>query len=160
MIVAWTGHRPDLFEDANTARAAVFDAARDLLHHQPVERFLVGGQRGVDTWAAEAGIDFGVPFTVLLPCEVPEFTLDWTDLDRDRLLECLEHADQVRVAGGYSERNRALAAEADVLIAVWTGRAGGGTAETVAFAHQLGTVIRDVRLPAAPLRGPVAGRGI
>jgi len=160
MIVAWTGHRPDLFADASTARATVVDTARDLLHQEPLERFLVGGQRGVDTWAAEAAVDFGVPFTVVLPFDVPDFTLDWTDTDRDRLLDSLARADQVRVAGGYSERNRVLAAEADLLVAVWTGRAGGGTAETLAFAQQFATPIRDVRLTASPSTGRQAGRGI
>ncbi|HEY3064047.1 MAG TPA: SLOG family protein [Chloroflexota bacterium] len=160
MIVAWTGHRPDLFEDVGIAHTAVMDAARDLLLHEPLERFLVGGQRGVDTWAAEAAIELGLQFTLILPFDVADFTVDWTATDRTRLLESVQRADQVRIAGGYRERNRALATEGDLLIAVWTGRLGGGTAETVGFARDFGTPVREVRLRAAPSTGPAAGRGI
>ena len=65
---------------------------------------------------------------------------------------------RVGQAGGYSARNHVLAAEADLLVAVWTGRGGGGTAETLAFAHALGTPVHEVRLAAAP--GAATGRGI
>jgi hypothetical protein len=66
----------------------------------------------------------------------------------------------VHIASSYSARNRWLAASADLLIAVWTGRAGGGTAETMAFARELGTPIREIRVAAALSAGPVTGRGI
>src|SRR6266851_7025904 len=84
-IVAWTGHRPDIFRDPAAARAALDATAQDLVTRAKVERFLVGGQRGVDTWAAQAAIALGVPFTVILPLEVGEFTRDWSSADRDTL---------------------------------------------------------------------------
>jgi hypothetical protein len=160
MIVAWTGHRPDLFRECGRVQATVSDTLRALVHAGDIEQFLVGGQRGVDTWAAQAAIEAGAPFTLGLPCDVPEFTADWPPADRQLLEQHAALASAVHIADGYTARNRWLAASANLLIAVWTGRAGGGTAETVAFARELGTPIRDIRVAGAATAGPVTGRGI
>jgi predicted Rossmann fold nucleotide-binding protein DprA/Smf involved in DNA uptake len=165
MIVAWTGHRPDLFNDAAVAQAAVDALARDLVEHQAVARFVVGGQRGVDTWAARAAIALGVPLTLILPLEAAEFARDWP-ADARKLLELtLTCASEIRIVGGerqraFSERNRLLATEADLLVAVWTGLTGGGTAETIALACANGTPLREVLLMPAPRAGSAQGRGI
>jgi hypothetical protein len=164
-IVAWTGHRPDLFLDPAAARAAVETTAQDLVTHEQAERFLVGGQRGVDTWAAQAALALGVPFTVVLPLELAEFTRDWSADDRQLLEEILTKADEVRVVGGepaaaYTERNRQLACQADLLVAVWTTLGGGGTAETIALARAVGTAVREIVLPIAQIAHSPHGRGI
>jgi hypothetical protein len=161
-VIAWTGHRPDLFLDPEAARAAVEATANKV----KAERFLVGGQRGVDTWAALAAHRLGVPFTLVLPLEVDAFAADWTKHDRRCLEATLGWAAEVRVVGGetqaaaYTERNRLLATSADLLVAVWTGRGGGGTAETIAFARAASVPIHDVRLPASPLGEHATGRGV
>ena len=155
-IVGWTGHRPDVFADSSAARAAVFQAARTLV----AERFVVGGQRAVDTWAAEAANELKVPFTLLLPLPLTDFTADWLPADRDVLLEHLKLASDVQILGGYTERNRMVASSCELLVAVWTGRRGGGTAETIEFAAQLGTSIREIRLAPSSATGSVAGHGI
>jgi hypothetical protein len=165
VIVSWTGHRPDLFGDPDAASAVVAETARDLCAGGRVERFLVGGQRGVDAWAARAALDLGVPFMLILPVEVHEFAADWLLEDRRTLEALVEAAGQVRVVGGdpraaYRERNRLLASSGDLLVAVWTGQAGGGTAETIAFARQLGTHVREIRLAASAVATSAAGRGI
>jgi hypothetical protein len=165
MRVAWTGHRPDVFRDPVTAEAIVERTARELLHGQAVGRFLVGGQRGVDTWAAESAHRLGVPFSVLLPLAVPAFTQDWQPHDRARLERTLGWAADVRVVGGdaadaFTERNRLLATSADLLVAVWTQRAGGGTAETVAFARAGGTPLREIVLEPSADAWSAGGRGI
>jgi predicted Rossmann fold nucleotide-binding protein DprA/Smf involved in DNA uptake len=165
VIVAWTGHRPELFLDVDAARAAVDETAAEIARSGRVRRFLVGGQRGVDTWAAQAALEHGVPLTLILPLPIGEFTADWPADDREQLERHTEQAEQVRVVGGrpaaaYTERNRLLAASADLLVAVWTGRRGGGTAETVAFARQLGTRVREVRLPASAASASATGHGI
>lgn len=165
MIVAWTGHRPDLFEDVYLACAAVNDQARNVVRTGRVQRFLVGGQRGVDTWAAQAAIELEVPFTLILPLPIEEFTADWPREDRQLLRQHADQADRLKVVGGmpelaFRERNRLLAASADLLVAVWTGRGGGGTAETVAFAQRLGTRVHEVRLNASATSASASGRGI
>src|SRR5580765_4035558 len=103
MRLAWTGHRPTLFADPEAARRAVDGAARDVLRQGPLERFLVGGQRGVDTWAAQSAIALAVPFSLFLPLSVEDFSVDWTDSDRAVLRAHVRAASEVVVAGSYRE---------------------------------------------------------
>jgi hypothetical protein len=159
MIVAWTGHRPDLFLDPAGARAAIDALAGELAEH-PVTSFLVGGQRGVDTWAAEAAVALGVPFEIVLPFEAESFTQDWEPADRTLLQHALRRATAVRVAGGYTARNQLVAETADLLVVVWTRTAGGGTAETLSFARAAGTPIREIVLSPSPEARAAEGRGI
>ena len=159
MIVAWSGHRPDLFADPSAARAAIDTLARELAQ-PPGTSFLVGGQRGVDTWAAEVAIDLGVPFTLVLPFEAEAFAQGWAPPDRTRLQYLLAVARAVRIAGGYSARNQLLAQTADLLVVVWTRTRGGGTAETLDFATAVGTPIREIVLASAPEAANAEGRGI
>jgi hypothetical protein len=159
MIVAWTGHRPDLFLDQIAARAAVEGAAREVVD-EGAARFLVGGQRGVDTWAALAAIDLDVPFVVILPLPLAEFTSDWLPNDRAVLDHTLAHATEMRIGGGYTRRNQQLATGADLLIAIWTRVLGGGTAETVALARAAATPIREIILEPSPTATAARGRGI
>jgi hypothetical protein len=164
-IVAWTGHRPDLFRDPAAARAAVEATAHDLVTREDVARFLVGGQRGVDTWAAQAATALGVPFMLVLPLDVNEFTHDWASADRQLLDGLLAEANEVRVVGGepaaaYTERNRRLATQADLLVAVWTQLGGGGTAETITLARAAGTPVREIVLQMAQIAHSPHSRGI
>ncbi len=165
MIVAWTGHRPDLFDEPFAAEAAVNAVAHDLARTHPELHFVVGGQRGVDTWAARAAIALWTPLTLILPCEPAEFARDWADEDRNALETILARAADVRVVGGhpqqaFTERNRLLVADANLLVAVWTGVTGGGTAETIAFACANGTPLREVLLTPAPGADLARGRGV
>src|SRR5215467_2850456 len=86
--VAFTGHRPELFADPSAAQHAVDTAARELSSGH----FLVGGQRGVDTWAAGAAITLGVPFTLILPLPVESFVENWSTDDRRALDRTLAKA--------------------------------------------------------------------
>jgi hypothetical protein len=158
-LVAWTGHRPDIFLDAAAARAIVEAEAR-AQRDAGAGGFLVGGQRGVDTWAAQAAISLGVPFSVVLPADPEEFARDWAETDRGALVDTLTQAVAVRVVGSYSLRNRQLAAESQLLVAVWTGTGGGGTAETIDLARQVGTPLREILLEPSSSAGSVGGRGI
>jgi hypothetical protein len=158
-IVAWTGHRPDIFRNAELARQTVELAAREEIA-AGVEQFLLGGQRGVDTWAALTAIAQAVTFRVILPLPPDEFTHDWERADRDLLLRIIPHAFELQVAGSYAERNLRLALGADLLVAVWTGIAGGGTAETIEQARLGGTPIREILLEPSATASEAVGRGI
>lgn len=162
MIVGWTGHRPELFSDPDTARARVDQAARELADRESADglRFVVGGQRGVDTWAALAAITLGVPFVLILPFVPATFAADWTEEDRLILDQTIACAAEMRIAGTYTERNRQIATGVDLLVAIWAGIRGGGTAETIALAQAAGTPIREILLDPAPSAGAAQGRGI
>ena len=166
-IVGWTGHRPDIFRDPDAARDVVQSTAQNLVSEERFEHFLVGGQRGVDTWAAQTAIALGVSFTLILPVEPALFTSDWSAADHATLVSVLARASDVRVVGqgddlaaAYTERNRQLATQADLLVAVWTQLACGGTAETIALARASGTSVRELVLPIAQIAHSVRGRGI
>ena len=160
MIAGWTGHRPDLFRDPLAARASVDAVAAELVTREGAERFLVGGQRGVDTWAALAAIGLGIPYTLILPLHPPAFAEGWSPADRELLEQAIARAADMRVASGYTERNRQLVSGADLLIAVWTGLGGGGTAETMALARAAGTPLREIVLEPVPTDDRLQGRGI
>ena len=160
MRVGWTGQRPDLFADPAAAQARVASLAHEL-GQRGAERFVVGGQRGVDTWAGLAGIELAVPISLLLPLHLNEFTAEgWSASDRALLQRLVDAADDVQVADGYTDRNRRVATGVDLLVAVWTGLGRGGTAETLDFARAAGTTIRDVRLDASTTAASAYGRGI
>ena len=159
MIVAWTGHRPELFRDPFAARDAVQATAREMTVRSGT-RFLVGGQRGVDTWAALHAIDTGIAYRLVLPFDVPIFTEDWSEADRSVLIRTMAQAEAVQIAGGYAERNQVLAEESDLLVVVWTRTSGGGTAETLNLARRAGTPIREVILAPSPAAYSARGRGI
>lgn len=130
--------------------------------------FLVGGQRGVDLWAAAAAVRLGVPFHLYLPLPIAAFAADWGAADRAALESFWEQATERRVLDptgqfgpeAHTLRNQAIAEAADLVIAVWTGRTGGGTHETVLFARALAKPIREVLLPAADVRSEPGSRGL
>jgi hypothetical protein len=159
MLVAWTGHRPELFRDPLVARDAVISTARELARRSEA-RFLLGGQRGVDTWAALHALRARIPYTLVLPFDVGIFTQDWSEADRSALLHSMAHAEAVQIAGGYTQRNHVLAEGADLLVAIWTRTTGGGTAETLDLARRAGTPIREVILAPSPTARSARGRGI
>jgi hypothetical protein len=64
------------------------------------------------------------------------------------------------MAAGFTDRNQQVVAAADLLVAVWTGALGGGTAETIGFAQALGRPVREILLEPAPDAGSAGGRGI
>lgn len=167
--VGWTGHRPHYFRAPAKATAAVQRAAAELRREAagPLV-FVTGGQRGVDLWAAEAATRLGVPYHVYLPLPLAQFAADWDAADRTALERVWAAAAERRVLdesgdfgpGAYTLRNQAIAEECDLLVAVWTGRTGGGTHETIRFARALGKPIREVLLPAADVPSDPASRGL
>jgi hypothetical protein len=165
MHIAWTGHRPELFADPAEAERVVGSTARELIGEQPPEGFIVGGQRGVDTWAALAAHELQIPFVLVLPLEVGPFTRDWSVQDRRVLEQTLGWAAAVEIVSGdqrhaYSKRNQRIATTGDLLVAVWTRISGGGTAETIAFAREAGTRIREIILAPSREASRLRGRGI
>ncbi|HEY8476385.1 MAG TPA: hypothetical protein VIN09_05920 [Chloroflexota bacterium] len=158
--VGWTGHRPHFFADPEAARRAVFRLARDLVEEDDALVFLCGGQRGVDTWAALAAVDLGVPFVLYLPLPPGRFTEGWDPEDvavLERLRRAASREEIVDPTGrlgeeAYRSRNEAIARHCDLLVAVWAGFNAGGTYDTICRARAHGRPIRSIQL--APSGAP------
>ena len=164
MNVAWTGHRPEYFAAPEAVARAVADVAAALrAEHGAALAFHCGGQRGVDTWAAAAAQRLGLPLHLYLPLSVARFSADWLPTDVAALERSWAYAaervvvdpDGTLGAAAYSGRNRLLAERCEVLVAIWTGRGGGGTAETIELARALGRPIQEHRFaPSARIPQP------
>ncbi len=163
MLIAWSGHRPDVFRDPGSAERSV----KRLVSAKAASgiEFISGGQRGVDQWAAQAAIDAGVPFRLVLPVTSARFTRDWSPSDRamlDELLaqaasaETIDPADELGPLA-YDLRNELILRRADALVVVWTGVRQGGTFETICAARAKGIPIEEVLLDEAASR-PLTGR--
>src|SRR5690349_2548185 len=96
MLVGWTGHRSDVFQSPDEARQRLERLAEHVLARWTNVTFLCGGQRGVDTWAAETATTRGVPFRIVLPVPPGPFTEGWNDRDREALAASMACAADVR----------------------------------------------------------------
>lgn len=164
--VAWTGHRPDLFANPAAAQAAVDATAAHLARTHAELVFIVGGQRGVDTWAAMAGHRLAIPIRLVLPLPPAQFAdSTWTSDDRDTLEYLQAISSQLTIVGAdvadpYSARNRLVAELADTVYAIWTGTAEGGTAQTIAFARGRGIPVSEITFDPSERAQHAGGRGI
>jgi uncharacterized phage-like protein YoqJ len=165
VLIAWTGHRPDIFADPGDADQLVTRAAREIIDQGATE-FVVGGQRGVDLWAGEAALAVGLPIQVILPTPPAHFSRTWDRKDARRLESLLDQASEVTLvdpeitlgALAYDRRNELLVSPAQLLIAVWTGLRAGGTFYTICAATASGVPSREYRLN--PAADPSPGRGL
>jgi len=165
MLIAWTGHRPDVFADPDAARQLVTQVAREVID-AGASQFVVGGQRGVDLWAGEAGLAAGLPIKVILPTPPASFTATWDAADKRRLERLLDRAAETTIVDpyvsrgllAYDRRNELLVVDAQLLVAVWTGLRNGGTFHTICAAIAKGVPVRELRLQSAP--NPSLGRGL
>jgi uncharacterized phage-like protein YoqJ len=152
MLIAWSGHRPDIFWDSRIAERLVAKLAAERAGSET--EFICGGQRGVDHWAARAARDLGLPFYLVLPTPPERFTEEWVDMDRRVLDELIARAAGVEVVDAsadlgqlaYDLRNEAIIRCADALMVVWTGMRRGGTFQTLCAARMRGIPVEEVLL--------------
>lgn len=153
MTVAVTGHRKLARAVEPVIHAALQHAARRLAARYPGVTVISGMALGVDQLAALAVLGArDADFPCRLLCAVPFPGQDrlWGEFDRRVYQSILERADEVRVLHPDEPRtpeearrlllarNAWMVEQADLLLAVWDGRPGGGTAWTVRKALKLG----------------------
>ena len=152
MLIAWSGHRPDVFSNPRAAREAVYRVAGAKA--APDAKFICGGQRGVDQWAAQAAAKQGLSFHLVLPSDPSAFTRDWLPAERSALVELLDVAASVEMVDpegslgplAYDLRNEVILRRAGLLTVVWTGIRRGGTFHTICAARMRGLRVEQVRL--------------
>lgn len=139
-VIAFTGHRPNKL--GGYAKNPISEwvkgqIVKKLLELKP-SKVISGMALGVDTWAAEAAIQLGIPFEAAIPFEGQESK--WTPESIAYFNYLKSKASEVIIVceGDYHPRkmqlrNQYMVNNCDLLIAVWDG-SSGGTANCVNYA--------------------------
>jgi hypothetical protein len=162
--VGVTGHRA--FDDAQGAAQHLREGLRRLLElagdggdggRARIE-VITSLAEGADRLVAREALTLpGTTLSVVLPFPVDDYARDFeTEESRAEYAQFLDRAQTVEVMpptptreAGYELQGRWVADHSDVLVAVWDGRASrrqGGTAQTVAYAAERGTLLLWVKV--------------
>ncbi len=147
---AFTGHRMLAEADIEPLRL-LLQRGIAYVYQNGVRRFYAGGALGFDMLAEEEVLSFrkthpDVTLHLLLPHKGQEAR--WRYAEKMRYRSLLSRADSVRFLsdayydGVMRERNAALVAEADCVIAYLV--TGGGTAQTVSMAKKRGLPVYNL----------------
>lgn len=144
-VMAITGHRPEKLGTGDTLlmlKRGISLRMRDEFVRLAPRHIITGMARGVDQWAALVALELGIPFIAAVPFIGQE--AKWKRPERDAYHVLLKKASRVYIVsqGDYSDekmhrRNRFMVNGCDVLLAVWNGRAGGGTSNCVNYANKV-----------------------
>lgn len=143
MIVAATGHRPKTlgwdYTLSGGPQARMREALKRELQTLGATRAISGMAQGVDQLFLLAAHDLGIPITAALPCYGQEKM--WPHMGQVTYRDLLKLAEEVVYVhrGDYKpfvmqHRNRWMVGHADLILAVWNGKPGGGTAHCVRIA--------------------------
>lgn len=150
---SFTGHRPHKFpwkyDEANSrcvALKAKLTEQITKLAENGVTDFYSGGADGVDCWASLIVLELrqknpALKLHLILPHEGQADR--WSEPAQERYRTILKQADSVEYVsrryydGCMLDRNHRLVEAAGLLLAVYNGERGGGTAATVRYARKL-----------------------
>lgn len=158
-IYAFTGHRPqDLPWDFGYASFA-YDLTLYLDERQQDETnstFITGGALGIDTRAAEYALRREIPLTLILPFTFDIMTSKWMGYHKETLSRHMDYAREVIVMNikgydvrEYQRRNEEMVNRADHVLAYWSGKRYGGTANCIRYAQSIQKPITNL-LPGGP----------
>ena len=140
----FTGHRP---EKLNVPAEIVIRKMKDAIEDAFSDGFIfyiTGMAKGVDIWAAEAVLELKKEYPhIKLICAVPfeGFEIGWEIEWQERYYRILREADEVYYIsdscsrGVYQKRNEWMIDHASMVIAGYTG-AAGGTRNTLEYAKK------------------------
>jgi len=148
--VAWTGHR-DL-ADPLMAGLLIEAECERLTREHPRPICITGGALGTDTLVAEYCLAAGLQYTIYLPFPPSVHTQHWSEPNRRHLQTLMEGAVYVGWLGAeydvalYLRRDEWMVRDADLVIALWSGRRSGGTYHTLSYARRCGVPVRTLRV--------------
>jgi uncharacterized phage-like protein YoqJ len=128
---------------------ALHERLSRLIEGENVRRFISGMAMGIDMICAELVLELKASYPdITLTAAIPnkEQDLLWPQKQRERYARILEQCDSVHaVSEVYTDdcmelRNRWIANECDILLAVWDGKRGGA-GSTLSYAMELGKQI-------------------
>jgi uncharacterized phage-like protein YoqJ len=151
VIVAFTGHRPSKlgqWDPLHPVVAQVRKALRDALIADWPTHAISGMAQGVDTWAAEACVELGIPFVAALPCD--GWSTNWPLPSQERYQALLGKAKEIVVVspGPYKpwkmqRRNEWMVDGCTRLLSVWDGSTGG-TFNCLAYAAEVKRTVKQL----------------
>ena len=160
LTCCFTGHRPQKLgfaensEQGIALKNKISSEILGLVSERGVRHFITGMAQGVDTYAAETVLKLRDAFPdITLECAVPCRTqsLHWSGENRRRYEDIVSRADKVSILqntydrGCMERRNRYMADNSDIVLAVWNGSTGG-TANTVKYAEKHGKETIIIRI--------------
>lgn len=150
--LAFTGHRPQNLQSDQIPwiREQLKKVVRKALDREFI-RFISGGARGVDTWAAEAVLELRSYHDIWLCLAIPydSQAAQWSKQDQERYSWLKSQADEIVVLHpnptSFNQskqylhaRNHWMCQQADAIVSVWNGAPSGGTAACTRYAQSLG----------------------
>ena len=162
--VGVTGHRA--FDDAQGATQRIREGLRRLLEvagnggdgTQARIEVITSLAEGADRLVASEALTLpGTTLSVVLPFPIDDYAREFeTQESKAEYAQFLDRSQTVEVMpptptreAGYELQGRWVADHSDVLVAVWDGRASrrqGGTAQTVTYAAERGTLLMWVKV--------------
>lgn len=146
LVIGFTGHR----RVENEARAALVLGDVIAVLNRDLGSDMIGRSSvasGGDTLFAEACVAANLKWVGLLPFPESEFKKDFNDADWKRARKLLDQAERIEVLSDTAERPQgylhcglATVDGADLMVALWNGKASrglGGTADIVEHARRL-----------------------
>lgn len=142
-FIAFTGHRPsDLPPGFGYAGFAhILDRWLEANPAADHYEFICGGALGIDSYAAQYAIDHGIDLHLALPFPADVMSKFWKPWDAKRLHDHIDAAMTVTCAAQtfefahYQTRNMMMVDGCDILLAFWSGKQQGGTANCIRYAR-------------------------
>lgn len=154
IVAAGTGHRPqDIPGFSALGFPALVETAKAAIQQSGATAVVAGGAIGWDQALAQAALELHLPLVLALP--FPGQENRWRPDDQARYAAQLTQAsaavyfhdvapttqDELLIA--MNGRNAVMVDAADVVLAFWSGKARGGTANAVAYAKRIGRPIQN-----------------
>jgi len=157
MIITVTGHRPNKlggYKIPNPIYNSVIESLTCSFSFFKPEQVITGMALGVDQWAAEICIEFGIPFIAAMP--FPDQEAVWPAQSQAKFQYLLSRASHVITVseGGFSPkkmhvRNAWMIDRCHLVLAVWDG-SSGGTASAVSYAKRINRPIHFAHFLSIP----------
>lgn len=141
-VVSITGHRPEDIPDEQWTK----DAIKEALGTLSPKLVIQGMAAGVDLWSGVISWHLGIPYKCVKPWRghkpriADEYMYNWC---LKNTVEVSEASPSVDYPGVwiYHDRNKLMVDEADIVLAVWSGKTKGGTYACIKYAKSEGKPI-------------------
>ncbi len=154
LTVSITGHRPEDIPDEQWTK----DAIKEALCALNPKLVIQGMAAGVDLWSGVTSWHLGIPYKCVKPWRghkprvADEYMYNWCLSNSVENTEVSPATDYPGV-WIYQDRNKVMVDEADVVLAVWSGKTKGGTYACIKYAKSKGKPIYVINPASKKIEG-------